>query len=214
MSAALDTKFDAAVEALGPPSVAVQGGADDLFMEIADARTPEVWMHCMPTTKERFQQLAPEQHFVKTGFGSPAMDRAAFVHAPDHPGTPLAKLECDGLTFHQVATPQEMIPPDRPGGPMRVTVHKHHLIGFDAGRDRDIVLMEIGGEWFAEVTGTPDSDENLVLPEGASLHTITLAEPFVVMLPEPTMTYFWIGENIRSFQGPFDRQNIPSRELS
>jgi hypothetical protein len=41
-----------------------------------------------------------------------------------------------------------------------------------------------------------------VLPEGGSLRRIDLAEPWVVALPTPTRTFFWLGETMRSFQGP------------
>jgi len=67
--------------------------------------------------------------------------------------------------------------------------------------------MDHDDEHFIEVVGKPEDDENLVLPEGASLRKITLAEPFVVMLPEPTTTFFWMDDNIRSFQEPV---NLPA----
>ena len=53
-----------------------------------------------------------------------------------------------------------------------------------------------------EVAGSAERDENLVLPPGAHLRIVTLAEPFVVMLPQPTTAFFWFGADFRTFQGP------------
>jgi len=201
MSITLGTKFDAAVNALGSSAIAVKDGAGDLFMEIMNPADRNVWMRCEPVTEDQYQAVTPDQPFIKSGCAAAAMDRAAFAHSSGTPGQ-LLSMECDGLLFHQNARPGDMMPPEIADGPMRVTVHKHHLIGFEAGRE--LVVMDHDGEHFIEVIGMSDGDENLVLPEGASLRTITLAEPFVVMLPEPTMTYFWMGKNMRSFQGPVD----------
>lgn len=201
MNEDLDTKFDAAVNALGPAASSVRGGAGDLFMEIQNPGIRANWMRCEPVTEDFFSQLNPSLPFIKAGYAPAAMDRAAFAHSPQKPDE-FTAVECDGQTFHHVATPGEVVPPASAGGPIRVTVDKHHLIGFDAGRE--LAVMEVDGENFIEVIGLRDGDDGLVLPEGASLRTVTLAEPFVVMLPEPTTTYFWIGENIRSFQGPVE----------
>ncbi len=85
---------------------------------------------------------------------------------------------------------------------MQLAVDKHHLLGFDTGRE--LAVMEFDGKSFIEVVGSGEYDEDLVLPEGARLQRHLLAEPLVVMLPEPTTTFFWFGAEMRSFQGPVE----------
>ena len=201
MSETLDARFEAAVKALGPAATTVRGGAGDLFMEIQNPETRETWMCCEPTTKERFSRMKPSAPLVKMGCGLAAMDRAAFAHSPQKPDE-FTAMDCDGESFRHVATPRERVSPAAKGGPIRVTVDKHHLLGFDAGRE--VAVMEFGGESFIEVVGSGEYDEDLVLPEGASLRRHPLAEALVVLLPEPTTTFFWFGEEMRSFQGPIE----------
>ena len=208
MSVALDTKFDAAAEALGPSAIVAKGSAGELFMEIMNTADRNVWARFEPVTEDQHKALKVEPPFIKSLFCAVAVDRAAFAHSPDTPGQ-FQSMECDGLVFHQNARPGEMIPSDIADGPMRVTVHKHHLVGFEAGRE--LVVMDYDGEQFIEMTGTSDKDDNLVLPEGASLRVITLDDPFVVMLPAPTTAFFWMGDTMRSFQGPID---LPATTLS
>ena len=111
-------------------------------------------------------------------------------------------MECGGLTFRRVATPAAFIPPATTGGPIRATVDKHHLLGFEAGRE--LVSMELEGRHYIEVVGSREQDDAIVLPDGASLGVVTLAEPFVVLLPEPTTAFFWMQAGMRSFQGPVE----------
>jgi hypothetical protein len=54
MNEDLDTKFDAAVNALGPAASSVRGGAGDLFMEIQNPGIRANWMRCEPVTEDFF----------------------------------------------------------------------------------------------------------------------------------------------------------------
>ena len=201
MSEALDARFEAAVKALGAAAASVPGGAGDLFMEIQNAETREVWMCCEPTTEARFSQMEPSSPFIKSGYGRASMDRAAFAHSPRKPDE-FTAMNCDGKPFRHVATPLGFVPPASEGRPMQLSVDKHHLLGFDAGRE--VTVMELDGMSFIEVIGSGEYDEDLALPEGARLRRSRLAEPLVVLLPEPTTAFFWFGERLRSFQGPVD----------
>ena len=201
MSETLDARFGAAVKALGPAAMTVRGGAGDLYMEIQNPETRETWMCCEPTTEERFSRMKPPAPFVKMGCGLASMDRAAFAYSPEKPDE-FTAMDCDGEPFRHVATPLNIVPSAAKGGPMRVTVDKHHLLGFDAGRE--VTVMEFDGKGYVEVVGSGEYDENLVLPEGAWLRRHLLAEPLVVMLPEPTTAFFWFGVEMRSFQGPVE----------
>ena len=169
MTEALDARFKAAVKALGPAAMTVRGGAGDLFMEIQNPETRETWMCCEPTTEERFSLMKPLAPFVKMGCGLASMDRAAFAHSPQK-SDEFTAMDCDGEPFRHVATPTEIVPPAAKGGPMRVTVDKHHLLGFDAGRE--LTVMEFGGKSFIEVIGSGEHDDDLVLPESAWLSLI------------------------------------------
>jgi hypothetical protein len=201
MSETLDARFEAAVKALGPTATTVRGGAGDLFMEIQNPETRETWMCCEPVTKERISRMKPAAPFVKSGYGLASMDRAAFAHSPQNPDE-FTAMDCGGEPFRHVATPLDIVPPAAEGGPMRVTVDKHHLLGFDAGRE--LAVLELDGKSFIEVIGSSEYDEELVLPDGAWLQRRPVAEPLVLMLPEPTTTFFWFGEEMRSFQGPVE----------
>jgi hypothetical protein len=201
MSETLDARFEAAVKALGPTATTVRGGAGDLFMEIQNPETRETWMCCEPVTKERISRMKPAAPFVKSGYGLASMDRAAFAHSPQNPAE-FTAMDCGGEPFRHVATPLDIVPPAAEGGPMRVTVDKHHLLGFDAGRE--LAVLELDGKSFIEVIGSSEYDEELVLPDGAWLQRRPVAEPLVLMLPEPTTTFFWFGEEMRSFQGPVE----------
>ena len=201
MSAALDAQFGAAFDALGACAVAVKGGAGDLFMEIMDPASRNVWMLCEPVTRDQYKAVAPPPPIIKSGYAPAAMDRAAFAHSCDTPGS-FHTMQVGEMVFHQNARPGAIIPPQTPHGPMQITVNKHHLIGFDAGRS--VAVMEHDGAHFVEVVGVREGDDTRVLPKGAHLRTLTLDEPWVVMLPAPPTTFFWMGKAMRSFQGPVD----------
>jgi hypothetical protein len=201
MSEELDARFETAVKELGPSAGLVRGGAGDLFMEIQNMETREVWLCCEPTTEARFARMDPSPPFVKSGYGRASMDRAAFAHSPQKPGE-LVAMDCDGEPFRHVATPFGFVSPASGDGPVQATVDKHHLLGFDAGRE--VTAMELDGMSFIEVVGSGEYDEDRTLPQGARLQRHRLAEPFVVQLPAPTTAFFWFGERLRSFQGPVD----------
>ena len=128
------------------------------------------------------------------------MDHAAFCYSPIAPGEPVLQQVIDSHLFINVAEPQAIIPPTVANGPMEIKVNKAHLIGFDAGRTVTIMTSSQGD--FVEVVGDSDQDDSLVLPQGASLKQIELTQPWIVPLPTPTQTWFWMGEAMRSFQGP------------
>jgi hypothetical protein len=83
---------------------------------------------------------------------------------------------------------------------MRLSVDKHHTLGFAAGRT--LRILELDSEHYVEVVGTPERDAELVLPPGGSLSELRLREDWIVDLPTPTTAYFWWAPVLRSFQGP------------
>lgn len=182
---------------LPPDAVIINGGAAQ-YMEVTDTSNMQVWMCFSPVTREDYEALVVHAPLRKTGVGQAPMDCAAFVASPGL--SYVAERTIDGRRFIHVATPASITPPSVEGGPMDVLVGKSHVIGFDAGRQVSILSNADGH--FVELVGTTSGDETRILPPGSSISQITLSEPWIVHLPSPTKTWFGMGRNIRSFQGP------------
>ncbi len=178
----------------------VVGGGRAQFMEVVDTNTGSVWMSAAPATLAQFKSLQLGDSLMPMGIGFASMDCAGFRHSPDGEGEPVRQRVIDGVTFINVATPGKPAPTVPDGGPLRIEVNKGQTIGFDAGRD--VVLMECDEGTFVELVGDDKGDSERVLPAGATLRTIRLESPWIVPLPTPTITYFWMEKNLRSFQGP------------
>jgi hypothetical protein len=178
---------------------AVAGGSN-LYMEVMDTATGQVWMSAAPVQLADFEALELEPSLVKVGIARASMDRAAFQYSPGTPGSPVRERVINGRLFINVAAPMEKTPPTLPGGPLGISVNKAHMIGFEVGRPVTILRLPEGD--FVEVVGEDTADESLVLPQGGELTRIELSRPWVVSLPTPTRTFFWFGRSMRSFQGP------------
>lgn len=175
-------------------------GERGLHMEVIDTATGQVWMSAAPVLQAEFEALELEPPLAKVGIGRAAMDRAAFQYSPGAPGEPVRERMIDGRVYINVAAPQAQKLPAVPGGPIEISVDKAHLIGFEAGRSVTILRLPEGD--FVEVVGDASLDQTLVLPRGGSLHQFNLEQPWVISLPNPTRTFFWLGKKLRSFQGP------------
>ena len=178
-------------------SVIIEGGAV-LYMEVSDTSNMSQWMYVSPATQADFDGLVVNSPLRKTGIALASMDCAAFVTSPDLPH--VAERTIDGRRFIHVATPTAFTPSSVKGGPADVLVNKRHVIGFDAGRTVSILTNAVGH--FVELVGSSSTDEGRILPTGCALSQITLKEPWIVHLPTPTRTWFWLGKDVRSFQGP------------
>jgi hypothetical protein len=181
-----------------PPGGVVIPGGRDMHMEVIDTQTGLVWMSVEVVTKQDFDNLELDDTFRPVGIAAARMDAALFRHSPDGEGEPVRERVISGHHFINVAAPGAAKP--LPGGMIELMVNKAHVIGFDAGRRLVILSMPEGD--FVELVGDADQDHQLPLPEGASLRTIELQEPWVVPLPNPTKTLWRFGEKLRSFQGP------------
>ena len=186
-------------ESLSDGGYSVAGGRA-LFMEVIDRTTGLVWMSAAPVTMADFEALAIEAPLAKVGCALASMDCAAFQYSPAAPDAPVLERVIQGRLYINVAAPQNQIPPALPGGPIAISVDKAHLVGFEAGRSLAVLSLPEGD--FVEVVGDDSVDESLVLPEGGVLKRIELREPWVVLLPTPTRTFFWFNQGMRSFQGP------------
>lgn len=126
------------------------------------------------------------------------MDAALFQYSPDGEGEPVRERLIDGRRFINVAIPADST--SLPGGMTQIMVNKAHVLGFDAGRTLTILSLPQGH--FVEVVGSAENDDQLSLPDGASVKTIELQEPWLVALPAPTTTLWDFSFGMRSFQGP------------
>lgn len=178
-------------------SVIIDGGAA-LYMEVTDTSNMSQWMQVSPATQADYDGLVVSSPLRKAGIAQAAMDCAAFVTSPDQ--SRVAERTIDGRRFIHVATPTVITPPSVEGGPIEVLVNKRHVIGFDSGRD--VAILTHAGEHYVELVGTISMDEGRILPPGSTLSHIRLKKPWIVHLPTPTRTWFWMGKQIRSFQGP------------
>ena len=188
-------------DALRDGGYAVSGGRD-LYMELMDTATGLVWMTAAPVEIADFESLQLEKPLVKVGIARSPMDRALFQSSPGAEGEPVRERVINGRLYINVAAALEQAPPVVPGGPVEIIVDKAHVVGFEAGRSVAILRLPEGD--FVELVGEDTADHSLVLPEGGSLFRVDLKQPWVVSLPTPTRTFFWLGETLRSFQGPVD----------
>jgi len=178
-------------------SVIIEGGAA-LYMEVTDTSDMSQWMQVSPATQADYDGLVVSSPLRKTGIAKASMDCAAFVTSPDQ--SRVAERTIDGRRFIHVATPTAFTPSSVKGGPADVLVNKRHVIGFDAGRD--VAILTNADGHFVELVGSSSTDEGRILPSGCTLSHITLKKPWIVHLPTPTKTWFWLGKDVRSFQGP------------
>ena len=184
---------------LSPGAFCVKGGRG-LFMEVTDTLTDLVWMSTSKIQRVDFDNLVVEEPLVKTGVGHAPMDRAVFLSSPALPGGPVLERTIGGREWINVAVPVKITRPEVVEGPLRITVNKEHVIGFEAGRHVSILRLPHGD--YVELVGENLVDREIVLPEGGAIVRIHLDQPWVVPLPTPTDAYFWFGKRIRSFQGP------------
>ena len=179
--------------------VAIPPGCNS-HMEVIEVATGRVWMSVEPATQEDYEALLEvlDESLAPVGLGAAVMDAALFQYSPNAEGEPVRERTIGGHRFINVA-----IPGDRsslPGGMMQMMVNKAHVVGFEAGRTLTILSLPEGD--FVEVVGSAENDDQLPLPEGASIKTIELHEPWIVPLPTPTTTLWDFSSGLRSFQGP------------
>ncbi len=185
-------------------STLIDTDLDRSLMECIDLTTQDIWMTVEPVDQTHFDQLTdlPENH-VPTGIASPSYDYCLFRQPGAYDGEPTEIREFAGHRWVNVARIADFGKAQEEGGPLRVKVHKDHVMAFDAGRE--LVIMTLDGKHYVECVGTGKDDDDLVLPEGATLTKMTLNHPFIAALPVPASTFFWLANEqheMRSFQGP------------
>jgi len=193
-----------AFAALGEPGWAPNWtlGGCDLFMELMETDTRDVWLAQRPITLERYEALVPPDGFVKSGIGRSAHDAAFFRRSPGAAfDGPLSTMDVDGITFSHVARPGRF----EPGftGVFVLPVYKYHRVMFAAGRTIEIADFGDGWDYVPQITEVAMDDSQptgRVLPEGWSVRDVTLAEDLFVDVPYPARVCFFPSGH--SFQGP------------
>ena len=170
-------------------------------MEALDTSTSDVWLLYDPLTLEEYRAIELPEPFVKSGLGRSRMDAAWFTRSPGATADgPLEERILAGRRFVRVARPE--LPPTTagPGHPFRVVVHKHHVVGYEAGVPVDVLRAPDGSEFVHVLMARRDGERTLA--EGWTVRSWTPRSPVLLELPAPTVAYFFVtGE---SFQGPVD----------
>lgn len=173
--------------------------ASGMTGEFLDNQTGLIWMSVESMTQHEFGNFEVDNQLTPVGVAPGAMDMAIFHYSPNGEGKPVLERTINGRRFINAASAEMVSTPSHPGGMAEISVNKSHSLGFAAGRKLNVLSLPEGD--FIEVVGTQAADEQLRLPVGATLKTITLKQPWIVKLPTPARTLWWI-EHLRSFQGP------------
>ncbi len=172
-----------------------------MFMECVDPATQKTWMTISPVTLADFKAWEPETPYLKTGVGKATMDMAAFRHDPSSSDVPVQFQDIGGHRCIHVAKPAELGAPEHAGMPTRIMVIKGHTLGFEQGRR--LKVMTLDDAHYVEVVGEKHLDHEIRAPSGGVFSEIDIVAPWIVELPYPTTTFFWItSKGPRSFQGP------------
>jgi hypothetical protein len=189
-----------ALDSIDPQSVVRAPRA--VHMEIMDVATRHVWLAPAPIVPDVYPAFEPGPGFAKSGAAASPMDFVGFRRSPGMPADgPTTRRRIGDHAFMHVATPA--LPPERPfgpGGPMRLVVHKHQTVGFDAGATLAILCLPDGAE-YVQQTGTVTDPAGVGLPEGWSLRSVVLAERLTLEMQDDGPVTWWL-HGTTSFQGP------------
>jgi hypothetical protein len=169
-------------------------------MEIIDEATADVWVTVDEVTQEQFDEFLLPRNWRKVGRAAGAMDQALFRHSPNGERTSVREQRINDLGFINVARPAAPSPSS--SGLIEIMVKKAHVLGFDAGRH--LSILHFNDAHYVEVVGDDKNDSALPLKNGASIEQISLPEPWVCELPDPSKTLWAFKPELRSFQGPVE----------
>jgi len=177
-------------------------GGCELFMELMNSDTRDVWLAQRPVSRERYAELVAPEGFVKSGIGPSAHDAAFFRRSPGAAfDGPLDTMDVDGMTFSHVARPGRF----EPGftGVFVLPVYKYHRVMFAAGRTIEVADFGDGWDYVPQITEVAMDESpptERVLPEGWSVREVALTDDLFVDVPHPARVCFFTSGH--SFQGP------------
>jgi hypothetical protein len=190
----------------GVPAPNVTVAPRELHMEIFDSRTADVWLCQRPVTAAEYQALQPEPPYVKSGLARSAMDFAWFLRSPGALADgPLESRIIGGLPMVRVARPLDFRGFAAGDAPTRLTIDKHHLIGFNAGTRARLVQLP-DGAFFVQQTVSA-GPVSIPLPADWKAFELRSEARWSVCLGAPVTVYFF--RNLSSFQGPLTREQLP-----
>lgn len=178
-------------------------GGLDLFAEIRQNSTGDIWLCQRPITMEVFAKLQLPEGFSRTGIGRAAHDVAYFRRSPEAKVDGiLDTLEIEGWVFSKVAKPGML-----ESGFVDVIVlpvYKYHIVQFNAGRTIEILTMEDGQDYVPNVTELSGmfhkTTKERVLPKGWKIRKETLNQDLIVEIPYPARVCFFRSGH--GFHGP------------
>src|SRR5581483_5542300 len=106
----------------------------------------------------------------------------------------------------RVARPQTLRGFAPGNAPTQLLIEKHHVIGFDAGTTLRLARLP-DGHYYVQQTATAGGFAD-VDPEDWEMHALALERAWSVELAYPTTVWFF--RNLRSFCGPFRREQLPA----
>lgn len=174
--------------------------------------TRNTWLSHEPLTTEQYEQLKLPEGFVKSGYGTGAMDLAYFRRSPDAPSDgPIQSMQIEGHLFMYVARPEKIEKAPDGGhyqGLKIIQVNKHHNLLFKAGRTVEVISCPDAMDYISVIAsgsiGFTESQQDTKrhLPKNWTSREITLETDLLVELPCPTRALFF--NNGESFQGPIN----------
>lgn len=180
--------------------------------EIMQLATRNTWLSHEPLTTEQYEHLKLPEGFVKSGYGTGAMDLAYFRRSPDAPSDgPIQSMQIEGHLFMYVARPEKIEKTPNGGhyqGLKIIQVNKHHNLLFKAGRTVEVISCPDAMDYISVIAsgsiGFTESQQDTKrhLPKNWTSREITLETDLLVELPCPTRALFF--NNGESFQGPIN----------
>lgn len=179
----------------------------ELHMEVFDMGTSSVWLCQQPITRQEYQAMVPEAPFVKSGIGAASTNFAYFLRSPGATEDgPLTTRVIGGYTFAYVAKPLNFRGWSTTDVPIRLTIEKYHVLGYDAGRRVDMVRLPDGSVFVQQIEAI--GDEKIPLPADWEPFQIELEAPWRCDMGCPVEVFFF--RNLRSFMGPVPPEQMPA----
>lgn len=190
-----------------PPEENVTRHPRRTHMEILDPRGGDVWLLQEPVTIEEFKALKVDPPLFKSGLAAAAMDSAWFGRSPgaDADG-PLETRLIGGRRFARVARVRRFAGLPRGDAPALLSVEKHHVLGFEAGRRLVAALLPDGRYYIEQTEARPGRP--FAPPADWKLCTLRIDAPWSLRLNCPASVYFFAS--LRSFCGPLAAGELPA----
>ncbi|HUR40535.1 MAG TPA: hypothetical protein VM240_05140 [Verrucomicrobiae bacterium] len=184
----------------GIPAPNVTRAPRELHMEVMDPRTFDVWLHQDVVTMDDYAAFRPEPPFFKSGVGRGAMDSAWFLRSPG--GAIDGALDTrviGGREFVRVARPLDFRGLAKGNAPTRLSIDKHHVLGFLHGSEVRVARLPDGKHYVQQTVAAPGAGA-VPLPADWEVSVLRPSQDWIVHVPTPATVYFF--RNLDSYIGP------------